>query len=117
MTLMTPTIVHATKACGGTSTKLTPHVGPCVGEESWNKRALELIPNSSMVEYLTVNQGVVGSSPASGATFWLGSSIGRAPDCRSGCCEFEPRPGRQNVNIGDYYPSRSVTLSMPELRV
>ena len=79
-----------------------------------------------MVESLTVNQVVVGSSPSSGANLkstrksderralvvvedgdhtsinsspliWLGSLIGKIPDCLSGRCEFESRPGRQFV--------------------
>ena len=37
---------------------------------------------------MTVNHWVAGSSPAGGANV-DGSSIGRAPDCGSGGCEFD----------------------------
>ena len=48
----------------------------------------EILPSSSEVEHLTVNQNVAGSIPAGGANV-DGSSIGRAPDCGSGGCEFD----------------------------
>ena len=49
------------------------------------------MPSSSAVEHLTVNQNVAGSIPAGGANV-DGSSIGRAPDCGSGGCEFDSHP-------------------------
>ena len=55
------------------------------------------ISNSSvaqLVEQSTVNALVAGSSPARGANV-DGSSIGRAPDCGSGGCEFDSHPSTQ----------------------
>ncbi len=46
------------------------------------------MPSSSEVEHLTVNQNVAGSIPAWAANV-DSSSIGRAPDCGSGGCEFD----------------------------
>ena len=43
---------------------------------------------------MTVNHWVAGSSPAGGANV-DGSSIGRAPDCGSGGCEFDSHPSTQ----------------------
>ena len=47
---------------------------------------------SSVVEQLTVNQLVVGSTPTVGANirrFRVISSVGRAPPLHGGCQEFE----------------------------
>ena len=43
---------------------------------------------AQLVEQMTVNHWVAGSNPARGANV-DGSSIGRAPDCGSGGCEFD----------------------------
>ena len=52
------------------------------------------MPSSSEVEHLTVNQNVAGSIPAGGANV-DSSSTGRALDCDSKGCEFEPRLSTQ----------------------
>ena len=44
---------------------------------------------------MTVNHWVAGSSPARGANNVDSSSIGRAPDCGSGGCEFDSRLSTQ----------------------
>ncbi len=51
-------------------------------------------PIAQLVEQMTVNHRVAGSSPARGANV-DGSSIGRAPDCGSGGCEFDSHPSTQ----------------------
>ena len=57
-----------------------------------------MFPCSSAVERLTVNQGVVGSIPAWGATFMRMSSKGlRTLDFQSSQCGFESRHPLQNM--------------------
>ena len=88
------------------------------------------MPSSSAVEHLTVNQNVAGSIPAQAAIgqqiSWLNhfsdtekiggsspscptnvdsSSIGRAPDCGSGGCEFDSHLSTQNgavAHLGEH---------------
>ena len=61
----------------------------------------ENLPSSSEVEHLTVNQNVAGSIPAWAANV-DSSSIGRAPDCGSGGCEFDSHLSTQGpiVQLG-----------------
>ena len=64
----------------------------------------ENLPSSSEVEHLTVNQNVAGSIPAGGANV-DSSSIGRAPDCGSGGCEFDSHLSTQNgavAHLGEH---------------
>ena len=56
------------------------------------------MPSSSEVEHLTVNQNVAGSIPAWAANV-DSSSIGRAPDCGSGGCEFDSHLSTQKGNM------------------
>ena len=60
--------------------------------------SISKISNSSvaqLVEQMTVNHRVAGSSPARGANNVDSSSIGRASDCDSGGCEFDSHPSTQ----------------------
>ena len=49
---------------------------------------------------MTVNHRVAGSSPARGANV-DGSSIGRAPDCGSGGCEFDSHPSTHKEIVSE----------------
>ena len=55
---------------------------------------------AQLVEQMTVNHWVAGSNPARGANV-DGSSIGRAPDCGSGGCEFDSHPSTHKEIVSE----------------
>ena len=59
-----------------------------------NNKKISNSPIAQLVEQMTVNHRVAGSSPARGANV-DGSSNGRASDCGSDGCEFDSHPSTQ----------------------
>ena len=59
-----------------------------------NNKKISNSPIAQLVEQMTVNHRVAGSSPARGANV-DSSSIGRAFDCGSKGCEFNSRLSTQ----------------------
>ena len=64
-------------------------------------------PIAQLVEQMTVNHWVAGSSPARGANV-DSSSIGRAPDCDSGGCEFDSRLSTQEAPSSSFGLGRRI---------
>ena len=74
-----------------------------------SKVAKVLLPSSTAVVQLTVNQLVVGSIPTSGAKIWVGCSNGRAADCKSvaSASRFDSYPTHHIETYFVYSPNTS----------